>query len=411
MAIDSRLARQSALHESAQRAPVAGVGAFRLLRFCLFSAILFSTATQLRFGPIGVGEVFGFLAIALTLSVNLHRIEENAKVVLMCFFVLWLSVCCGALLSTALGGSQLLARDLIALIYAQLIAWCVLAAVAHDGRVLRVVLWALILFPLAQALSVVLGVFTGFLDVWYGGDDGEAGIPFLNRFMGWSINPNQLGIALSALPFWILYFFKSSPGVMSRLVALISLIISFGVAALVQSNTVFFAWVMGASFALLVVYRKYFLAQPVIVAFSILAFFFTATFFIDDLGALLSKGEFDDYNGRSPLWTSALLAFSKSPIFGLGPGAHADEGDGRGGFEAHSLALDLATQGGLVAVLVLLFVAAKSFRVAFNFGSPLVLGGFVATTIECLAHNTQRHPMFWLYLLLPLIVVSAHRRI
>lgn len=394
----------------ASAATVEGRGALLLLRFSLFSAFLLSTATQFRFGPVGLGELFGLLAILLTIWLNLHFVHSMAKTVFSALFVLWIAIGIGGLLSMALGWAEVLPRDFLALVYAQLLAWSVLASATHDGQVVSSVLWSLVLFALAQVLVAGVSLTSGALIVWYGGDDGEPGVPLLNRFMGWSINPNQLGIALSALPFWILLFFTQSSGVVARGVAVASLLAAVGVAVLVQSNTVFFAWIVGGLGALLIVYRKYFLSHPIVVACLGLAASLTGAFFIEDLDGLLSKGEYDDYNGRSPLWTSALLAFARSPVFGLGPGAHADEGDGRGGFEAHSLFLDFATQGGVIAVVVLLVLILKSLRAAFSANSALVLGGVGATVVECLAHNTQRHPMFWLYLLLPLILISARER-
>jgi O-antigen ligase len=387
-----------------------GAGGVPALRFFLGGALLLSTASQFRVGPAGLGEILGLMAIIGAVGVSLRFLSPVARKLFLLFFLTWFAMGVGGLFSMASGLAEILPRDFIAIVYAQLVSWSVVAVADRDARALTTVLWVLAIFPLTQVAMFVLGTGLGVVDVWYGGDDGELGIAFLNRFMGWSTNPNQLGIALCALPFWLMFFLSKVKGFWGRGIVFIALLATVAVALLVQSNTVFVAWIAGTLAAAALLHRKYLIAQPGLIAVLTTLILISAFFFLDKLASLLSKGEFDDYNGRAPLWVSALASFAKSPLFGLGPGPHADEGDGRGGFEAHSLFLDFATQGGLVAVIMLGILFVRSVVAAIEIRSVLVLGAVIATFIECLAHNTQRHPMYWVYLVLPLVLKSIGDR-
>lgn len=382
------------------------------LGVAIFFSLLLSTATQFRFGPIGLGELFGSLALIASLAACLSSINKDAKVLFLIFFATWLSFILGAFVSLATGWANVEPRDLFAVMYAQLLAWAVVATADKYHGVLTAVLWAMLVFPIAQICMLLLSLFFGTFDVWFGREEFDIQSPFMLRFMGWAVNPNQLGIALASLPFWLLFLMSYDRRWQLRLVALLALASALVTAILVQSNTVFLAWMSGSIVALTIVYRRYFFYYPAIVSLFALFMVATAFFFIDEIAALLNKGEYQDYNGRGPLWVSALEAFATSPIVGLGPGAHADYGYSNGGYEAHLLLLDFATQGGLVAAACLIYLFIRSFSAANALGSGLALASVVATIIESLAHNTQRHPAFWVSVVLPIavIVVQSSRK-
>jgi O-antigen ligase len=376
-----------------------------LIGASVFFALLLSTATQFRFGPIGIGELFGGLALVVSLAACFSTINREARSLFLAFFITWLSLILGAFVALATGWADVAPRDLFAIMYAQLLAWVVVAIADKYPGVLTAVLWSILVFPVAQVCMLIVSVFFGRFDVWFGREEVDLDSLLMLRFMGWSVNPNQLGIALASLPFWLLFFFYHDRRWQIRLLGLIALISAVITAILVQSNTVFLAWLSGSVVALGVVYRRYFFSYPAVISLFVLCMAVTSFFFLDEIVSLLNKGEYQDYNGRSPLWVSALEAFAKSPIFGLGPGGHADYGDSNGGYEAHLLLLDFATQGGLVAAGCLIYLFVRSFSAANALGSGLALASVVATGVESLAHNTQRHPAFWIYLVLPIVVI------
>lgn len=91
----------------------------------------------------------------------------------------------------------------------------------------------------------------------------------------------------------------------------------------------------------------------------------------------------------------------KSGSLGLGPGPHlerppvADRQFLQRPFEAHNTVLDLYLQGGLLAVMALVWIvgAAMSFAWRAGFDALLVLG--VSTIIFSMPHLIIRHPIVW----------------
>lgn len=298
------------------------------------------------------------------------------------------------------------ALDLWATLYAQLIACALLTLCLKTVAPEDVILPVLVAFPIIQVCLLVMSL-VGLigLPIWYSGEDEiVASVPFISRFMGWSVNPNQLGISLSALPFWLLLFYAATRRTLVRMAILTALGASILCGFLINSNTVFLAWMFGS----LVLFYKLFWQnlhenslRRSIVTVTLVA---VLVFMTDRLPGLLEKGYDSDFNGRLPIWLASLEYWAASPLFGLGPGPHASDGSGGVTAESHMLLLDFLTQGGVVAAVGMIYLFWLSFRSALRSGHVLALAGTIALFIEALAHNTQRHPMFWVYLILPLLL-------
>jgi O-antigen ligase len=326
--------------------------------------------------------------------------------------VMSLGVLLGWLASILLLNGATRPLDLWAMLYAQLVAYALLSIGLKTDHPEVMVLPALVAFPIIQVALIVASI-AGMtsLTVWYSGDDdASAAVPFVGRLMGWATNPNQLGISLAALPFWLIYFRATLSGVLVRSVLVGSLAACLICGVLVNSNTVFLAWGVGGiaifckkSWSGL---RQAPLLFP-LVAGGIATLAILAT---DLVPSLIDKGQDSDLNGRLPIWIASLENWATSPLVGLGPGPHGSDGSGGDTAESHMLLLDLLTQGGILALVAMLYMYWTSIRSALKTGNSLVVSAVLSTFVEALAHNTQRHPMFWIYLILPMLIACLDKK-
>ena len=104
---------------------------------------------------------------------------------------------------------------------------------------------------------------------------------------------------------------------------------------------------------------------------------------------------------RLLLWNQALERGLKSSSFGLGPGPHLDtpasfdRGYVRLPFEAHNTVLDIYTQGGLIAVLALMFIVGCAARAAWRCRLDAMLAFIVSIVVFSIPHLIIRHPIVW----------------
>jgi hypothetical protein len=377
----------------------------RISAFFLGSAVLLSTATQFRFGSFGLGEIFGALGIVCVLIVT-RTVPVIAIRYLYGIGIIAVGMIFGLLTNIVIFDEEFRALDLWAMLYGQITACAILLVGLRTGRPTGLILPALLAFPLIQISLVILSVL-GLIHfpVWYGGeDDMEATVPFVNRFMGWSLNPNQLGISLSALPFWLIFFLRGTSRLSVRIMIVFALAASFVCALLVNSNTVLVAWISGCLILASRFAWKSLRRTPILLPLILAALLSVVGLTKDFLIGLLEKGDDADLNGRLPIWLTSMERWASSPIFGLGPGPHVSTSPGGLTQESHMLLLDLLTQGGIVATLGMVYLFWISLQFAIKSRHPPAVAGTFALFIEALAHNTQRHPIFWVYLILPMLI-------
>lgn len=387
-------------------------------------AMLLSTAVQLRYGPIGIGEVAGIGAVGLSLLTGM-RFRSYSVFFIGCASIICTAVFYGGVLSLFVLGQDFVWFDFVGMVYAFLVASALLVASDRSTAPLSSVAPYLLLLPIVQVMLFLYGFFLDDgLPIWFS-EEGPigGGLPLVSRFVGWATFPNQLGIAISGLPFVILLLRQLKS--VSRRFSILAFICTIACALLIMSNTVFVSWILGvasvmyargafsirfSSSRVVDIFLVITLLSLIVVTIVVIAILFAPDFFT----FLFVKGDDEDLNGRLPLWIASLEAWVRSPLIGLGPGPHAlVEGQGLAA-ESHLLALDILTQGGIVALLALLWIFVWAFSCAVKARNGVLIGLVVAVTVEALAHNTQRHPLFWFYLVLPAVIFhlggGPHRR-
>jgi O-antigen ligase len=402
--------------------------------------LLLSSESQLRLGslPLGPGEICLVIWIFLIPRrevVWLARpllttvFSKTAFSKLLVFWLLFaLAQIVGTLTGFAIGDehdSDLFLHD--ALAYPLLATVSCLSVVGPEaGPRLRRVAWDLAALgsaTLAPQLAAAWGLFQIHgLDPWY-----------WDRFRGWSQSPNQLGLLCAVLGFVCLHLAETAARLNGRIAAAACAILPIYVGRLSGSD----AFTM----ALLA-------AGPIFVAFKLWTWMLsekgvTLGFTFAWLGllvmaltipvVLMFPGEAQRFalgfakNGgvevnqeaelRLDSWHDAWRRGLESRMLGLGPGPHLKipasllaarlvETDdplynehpklsSAPNFEAHNTLLDLFTQGGLLAVLSLVWLTATAL---FNSYKARLAGLFAllcGLSIYGMTGLYVRHPIFW----------------
>lgn len=390
-----------------------GLQSKKLLSVLYFLALFFMTATSLRGGgvPIGVSELLGMLSILIGVVQIFRRsallFSERCFALFLVFLLLVELI--GLLHSVyILGDVGEPWHDLFGLFYALMFSFVLLASFPDQRKIVTIL--ALSFAGSAIVLMMIFMLSLKFslpFEVWHE-RTGEVSSLFQYRYMGWSQNPNQLGIFFVCAPFFILAAMRCCAGFSYRLMLLSGLVCVAFLAILFRSTTVFIAWAICSSILLgFRVSKSSAYVQCFAIAISSLALIGILTF-VDVFEFVLhvfDKGDSGGANGRTDLWKTAIDVISQSPIFGFGPGTHSGEVP-FGGVEAHMLILDLGMQGGLIFMTTLLVVIFSSLYLSRAYGIYIFLA-VLACFVEQIAHNVSRYPVFWIVVLMPYFVRSS----
>jgi hypothetical protein len=326
----------------------------------LVLGILLSTASQLR----PAGEICLVIWIGLMLGREAARLGPQFTPALSRLVIFWLLFAVaqgiGTLTGFAIGDvhdQSLFMHDAMA--YPLLAIISMLCVVGTDaGPRLHRVAWLLVTVGSATlALQVVQAwgwIGMGSIDPWY-----------WDRMRGWSENPNQLAILCAVLGLLSLHLAVDAQGI------------------------------------------------------------------IDDM----AKGNQQDTTKTAEIrlhaWRQAIDRGIESGLLGLGPGPHlpippwilAGRQDSSGepkylehpkvngtpNFEAHNTLLDILTQGGLMAVLSLVWLVAAAFLLTYRTrldGLTVLLCGL---TIFSIFHLIVRHPSFWFAIAICLVAAESRK--
>lgn len=379
--------------------------------FVVACATLLATQSRGLLGAVGIGELSGlvFVALAWRLRGGLPAWASLAMAALWAGFVV------GATANLFSGlSAQLALRDLAALAYALVFAACAVAHLRNRPDPVVAASDALTAAVLVQLLPLLLFFASIDSPAWMTDND-EPGLPFLSRYVGFSDNPNQLGLLLCAYPVLALAALRRGRSRASHALALLGLLAALLLAVLVRSNTVFAAYILAA--AVWVALRFNLWDAPAHTGFrlgrllvTLLFSAFALTGFLFYALESIAKTESADANGRFPLWLNAMDGILQSAFLGVGPGGQSGPLAPFQGEEAHNFLLDITLQGGLLSLLAYLLLLFCLIRRVLQQRSLLAVCVLLAVLTQQVSHYTARQPIAWLYLLFPLVLAAPRGR-
>jgi O-antigen ligase len=415
----------------------------------LVLGLLLSTASQLR--PRGIGIGFGEICLALWLMLSLARevarLGPTMTPALSRLLIFWLlfaiAQSVGTLTALAIADtndSQLVRHDIMAYSLAAAVS-LVSAAELDAGSRLHRVAWLLVLLgsaSLAFQLTIALGLIDIFhIDPWY-----------WDRLRGWSTNPNQLALLCAVLGLLSLHLADTASRLGERIAAILCAVLPVYVGRLTKSDTFGLTLLAAGAIFIALKVRTWLLsgglrsASAWIFIFALPAVLVLAVPFVEpiasqagELAKDMAKGKSQDTERTAQLrfhsWNETISRGLESGMLGLGPGPHLEippsvvaarmlpskgpqdferpQVNNAPNFEAHNTLLDLFVQGGLIAVLTLVWLVATTLAAAYRArldGLTTLLFGLAVFSIF---HLIVRHPIFWFAIAFCLVTTTVTR--
>ncbi|UVK46664.1 O-antigen ligase family protein [Mesorhizobium sp. AR07] len=379
--------------------------------------------------PFGYSELFLVLWIMLSIGRILAggRLEASPALTKLGSFWLLLTLALGVgtivgYLTTVLFLDGLL-HDTFAYVLAAGIT-CLAAAEPDADRHLRRSGWWVIAIANA-GFAIQLGLGWGWIhqsgvDPWY-----------WDRFRGWSENPNQLALYCALFGPLALHLATTTSNRWGRFLGLCSLILTFYVGRLTKSDTYLYTTILTCLIFLGLRVRTWlttggdkvslsrqiallFMVGFVPLAMSMAPYALTEVASAENFAKSLTKDKGGDATVESAalrlyLWNEAFDTGVRSGSLGLGPGPHLDRPPVTDQqflprpFEAHSTVLDLYTQGGLIAVLALVWIVGSAALSAWRAKHEALLALASSIVVFGIPHLIIRHPIVWFALTICLV--------
>jgi O-antigen ligase len=383
--------------------------------------ITLSGATQLRIAgqPIGPSELILVGWLLFVLFLRLRGVPVARSRVPVVLGVYWLAV------MTLLGFGTLVAmqtgqldgnaamHDSIAFVYMALLTSAISLRILDEGEYrfhwyfaqttfFFHVLAATLLYALAMKIDQI-----GPVGFWFG-----------PRLRGWSENPNQLGLAMAAMPFLGWWLLRRTSSRFGKIVwaSGIALCMVVGIAS--QSDGLRAAWV--ASFGavgMLLFYRvtlrgrsrwmhiSYVIIPAVIVIMGV----FSGDAILDKLYDVADHVYAEGNQGETRIvaWSNGIQAIAASPLVGFGPGHFSGYFGPFEHMEAHNSFIDWGASTGLAGLLVYLGLLAWVLARALRSGETELVGMLVAVVMTSVFSYLLRQPDFWTGVVLVLVLSES----
>lgn len=257
---------------------------------------------------------------------------------------------------------------------------------------------------------------------------------FWDRFVGWSENPNQLALYCALFSPLALYLAATTSNPWARLFGISSIGVTFLVGKLTKSDTFLLTSILTLLIFLGLRVRTWFASGNKVTVFrqvtlllaigflplgmSMAPYIVTEFGNVEDIAKGLSRGGGGEETTETAelrfiLWNDALHKGVTSGSLGLGPGPHVDRPLAvykqfrREPFEAHSTYLDTYTQGGLIAVLALLWILGSATLAAWRAKADALLALMLSILFYGFPHLIVRHPIVWFAVTLCLVVGTS----
>ncbi len=257
---------------------------------------------------------------------------------------------------------------------------------------------------------------------------------YWDRFRGWSQNPNQLALYCAIYGPIALHLATTSETRMARVIGFAGLILPVTAGLMTKSDTYVLTAIMTSILFVGLRLRRWFnpaqkggvghqITILLIVGVALLSI--TAIpFGTIKIGGVLNSvtrdrgglGIEETTERRRELWSEAILNGLESGSLGLGPGPHQEVRPLNEPlyevtpFEAHNTFLDIFTQGGLLAVFLLVWIGWSAAMFAWRANLDALVGLAITVTFFAVPHLIIRHPIVWFAITLCLATGNARAR-
>ncbi|MBZ9816223.1 O-antigen ligase family protein [Mesorhizobium sp. CA7] len=390
-------------------------------------AMAYASQLEIPGAPFGISE----LLLAVWILISIGRVLAGGRLeatpALSIFAALWgimafalgLGMIVGMLTSVQYMDAPV--HDMIAYLLLAFVT-CLLAADPQADRHLRrTAWWVIVIANACFVFQLALGF--GLLH--------QSGVNpwFWDRFTGWSDNPNQLALYCALFGPLALYLSMTTSNKIARTFGIVSIVLIVYVGRLTKSDTYLLTIVITGLVFLMLRVRRWvavggrvtlgrqisllLLLALVPLAISATPYVLAETSTVENFAKSLTKGEggeatAETANLRINIWTNALGKGLGSASLGLGPGPHVDRSVVTKEFidlpfEAHSTLLDLYTQGGILAVLALLWILGLAAISAWRARLDALVALALSIGIFGFPHLVIRHPIVWFSITLCLV--------
>lgn len=379
-----------------------------LQKYSFYMGIIFTPATQSRdyLGGIGLGEM-AFILFVLSTIRFIYKYPDRQMLFSCALFII--GIIFGALLNAFFSWSDIFVpSEIIAIMFSMVISLAAVSWIRYTGGAVEKLATGLACAAILQLVPILLFLFGVITPSWMV-DDETSGLPFMTRYVGFSNNPNQLGILICAAPPILIAAYVSAVKTYKKLFYLMGVIGVGALAVLIKSNTVFFVYGFAISIYLALTFVNYGPDKKLnVTPLKFCSFIFIAIIAIGLLSYYvvesIDKTGDGSANGRFQRYSSALQGIYTSALMGVGPGGQSGEVLPFEGTEAHNFLLDVLLQGGIISFVGYILIVTLVGWHSIKLRSKLVLIVFISILVEQLAHYTARQPMNWLYLLFPLMM-------
>lgn len=367
-------------------------------------SIVFTIFTQLRILnlPVGLGEItLMLLGIAVFVDSCSYKMIKNllSNIFVRFWLISFLLLTVGFLYSKNIGLDiklhyviyDYLAYGFVFFVILLLVALNDYYEINIDKITKNIVIYSIIFYMILLIIPVAFYDSVGLMKYFHGNNNG--------RFVGLSLNPNQLALFFSPVIFFIFHFLKKEKYLPILYVLLF--VLCFLLILCICSTALWLSWIIGIGmiaiyclYSKLDIYnKKKFLILSIL--FLTVCFIFLY-FYTYEIMYLIKDSE--QVDGRLSLIKKALNNFCQSPFFGLGPGPHSFKEDITYAWEAHNTIVDLMTQVGIAGLSAYLYLIFHIGRNLIYSKKIYLFVALVALFVFSLFHFVLRHPIFWFYL-------------
>lgn len=223
-------------------------------------------------------------------------------------------------------------------------------------------------------------------------NQGEEDIELAIRLVGFSTNPNQLGLHALVVAFFALR--------LRRALGNVGFLVCFGAAVgaglMSKSDAFLFAIIalLGSAIFMGVVFRGSVIGGIALVLPAVVIGILVLDPVVEQIQEIVSTK--DQNLTRFTLWENGIEAGLDRPLLGLGPGAWSGYEGPKELEEAHNTAIDHFAIGGLLGLFVLLIGTAAMVLRTLLARDAVLLGGVLALIVFATFHYVLRQPVIWL---------------